>query len=221
LTTYYFTQQLLPTCATNQDQTPSDEAVEKAKGFIKNFGAYLQIHTCLSCVAKLKAGPVVGELLGVGSYDPSHRDAMREIHKANNLTFYDAVSISVSKEKSSPIDYIISDTFNLVAYTQTKLSAVVSKLSIVRYETKAERRRVLINLCMSAYPDIQPWQLREACLEPPSPANSDAEIKKPCTEECLRKLFYEYLSMLLHPVDGHDDARRDSNLVKVRSMLWI
>lgn len=217
--TYYFTQQLLPTCATNQDQTPSEEAVEEAKGFIKNFGAYLQIHTCLSCAAKLKAEAVIGELLGVGSYDPSHRDAMREIHKANNLTFYDAVSISLSKEKSSPIDYI-SDTFNLVAYMQTKLSAVVSNLAIVRYETKADRRRVLINLCVSAYPDIQPWQVRKACLEPPPPVNSDAEIKKPCTEECLRKLFYQYLSMLLYPVDGHNVARRDSNLVKVRNMLW-
>jgi hypothetical protein len=217
LTTYYFTQQLLPTCATNEDQAPSDKAIEKAKGFIKNFGAYLQIHTCLSSAAKLKAGPVIGELLGVGSYDPSHRDAMREIHKANNMTFYDAVSISLYTEKASPIDYI-SDTFNVVAYIQTKLSAVVRKLSIVRYETNAARRRVLINLCMSAYPDIQPWQVREACLiEPPPPVNSDAEIKKPCTEEeCLRKLFYQYLSMLLHPVDGHNVARHDSNLVKVR-----
>lgn len=219
MTTYYFTQQLLPTCATNQDQTPSDEAVEKAKEFIKNYGAYLQIHTCLSCAAKLKAEPVIGELLGVGSYDPSHRDAMREIHKANNLTFYDAVSIYLSKEKASR-RYCISDTFNLVACTQSKLSAIVSNLSIVRYETKAERRRVLINLCMSAYPDIQPWQVREACLEPPPAVNSDAEIKKPCTEECLRKLFYQYLSMLLHPVDGHNDARLDGNLMKVRSLLW-
>jgi hypothetical protein len=219
LTTYYFTQQLLPTCATNQDQTPSDEAVEEAKEFIKNFGAYLQIHRCLSCAAKLKAEAVIEELLGVGSYDPSHRDAMREIHKANNLTFYDAVSISLSKEKALQRDYI-SDTFNLVAYMQTKLSAVVSKLSIVRYDTKAERRRVLINLCMSAYPDIQPWQVREACLELPPPVKSDTEIFKPCTEECLRKLFYLYLSMLLHPVDGHNVARLDSNLVKVRSMLW-
>ena len=60
--------------------------------FMKLYGAYLHMHTSLSCAAKLKAESIIKELLNVASYDPSYRDAMREIQKANNFIFYDPVS---------------------------------------------------------------------------------------------------------------------------------
>ncbi len=63
------------------------------------------------------------------------------------------------------------------------------------------------NLCVSAYPDVQPWQVKRACLHKLQ--------KKESIDESLHDLYYSYLSQLLDPVEGHESARRCSNLVKV------
>lgn len=47
------------------------------------------------------------------------------------------------------------------------------------------------------------------CLVDESPAS---ENKK----KALKDLYYIYLSQLLHPIDGHDVARHDGDIVKVR-----
>ena len=80
---------------------------------------------------------------------------------------------------------------------------------------KAERRRLIISLCVSAYPDLQPWQVKKACLEKSSQSVVGAETRKHCTDECLTELYYTYLSQLLNPLEGHEAARHDGNLVKV------
>lgn len=66
---------------------------EQVARFAKIFGTYLQIHSCLAFSANVEAEKAVDELLTVARYDPSHRDAVREIQKGSNLTFYDAVSV--------------------------------------------------------------------------------------------------------------------------------
>jgi hypothetical protein len=60
--------------------------------FAQKFGTYLQIHSCLAFSASVEADKAVDELLIVARHDPSHQDAIKEIQKAKDLTFYDAVS---------------------------------------------------------------------------------------------------------------------------------
>ena len=65
---------------------------EEAKAFVKKYGAYLQLHSCLSYSAVVKAEAPIGDLLIAASHDPTHRDATKEIQRANALIFYDEVS---------------------------------------------------------------------------------------------------------------------------------
>ena len=101
------------------------------------------------------------------------------------------------------------------------MSAVLKFLNNIRYESREERRNVIRDLCFSAYPDVQPWQVRKACMNQPSikGTESGAETLSTCTEECLSEFYYNYLSMLLHPSDGHPAARHDAKLVKVRTTV--
>jgi hypothetical protein len=91
LVTYYFTQELLSPYSdvSGEARTSLDERVV---AFVKLYGAYLQIHSCLSFSSAVRAEAAIAELLKVSSHDPSHRDAVREIQKGNALTFYDTVS---------------------------------------------------------------------------------------------------------------------------------
>lgn len=66
---------------------------------------------------------------------------------------------------------------------------------------------------MSAYPDLQPWQVRKACFGVES---SDTAAGKMGTEGWLEAYYYGYLSMLLHPQQGNEAARCDCALIKVR-----
>lgn len=83
------------------------------------------------------------------------------------------------------------------------LSAVIEQLHSLRDpDFPKDRRLQVIDYCTSAYPDVRPWQVRRACVE--STAGNDE----------ISSLFYTYLSALLHPIDGHDSARNDKQLVK-------
>jgi hypothetical protein len=95
--TYYFTQKVLgqyPVEDTGEDTSWIDK---EAVAFVKKYGAYLQIHSCLSCSAAVKAVAPINEILQLASHDPTHRDAVREIHKSTSLTFYDSVSVLAKK----------------------------------------------------------------------------------------------------------------------------
>ncbi len=92
------------------------------------------------------------------------------------------------------------------------MSAILQQLQGILNETSFDRKQTIIDLCAAAHPDIRPWQVERACNEgQPQSSNN---------------LYYLYLSQLLHPIDGHDAARRDAFLVKVSSatrlsMLFI
>ena len=60
--------------------------------FIEKFGSYLQLHSCLSFAASVRDESAIAHLLNVAEYDPSYRDAVREIQKSNDMLFYDTVS---------------------------------------------------------------------------------------------------------------------------------
>lgn len=89
-------------------------------------------------------------------------------------------------------------------------------------------------MCVSAFPDVQPWQVRKACLgrmykssssrssssgttTTATTPTSATELKKSISEDILHDFYYSYLTMLMDPVEGHDDARHDANLVEVRT----
>lgn len=95
---------------------------------------------------------------------------------------------------------------------QVKLSAVLEMLHNIRYD-KEERRHLIRDLCVSAYPDVLPWQVRRSCLDP-TPESIHPQIQASCSNDELEDLYYSYLSQLLHPFDGNDKARHDKELLQ-------
>lgn len=93
------------------------------------------------------------------------------------------------------------------------LSAIVKCLPLIREEPSKDRRQMLVDVCVSAYPDLCPWQVKQALVEFPS--GSDVNLSESFKED-LRDLYYYYLSSLLHPHDGHEAARHEKSLVEVR-----
>lgn len=89
------------------------------------------------------------------------------------------------------------------------LSAIVSRLQDLRKQPKSDRRHDMMNLCVLAYPDLLPWQVRKACIG--YDTNEVDSIQ-------LSRMYYDYLSLLLHPSEGHDAARQDAELVTVSSV---
>ena len=67
-------------------------AETEAIAFIRKFGAYLQLHTSLSSAAAANASAPIKELLKLAKFDPTHREAMRDIKASGSLVFYDMVS---------------------------------------------------------------------------------------------------------------------------------
>ena len=89
------------------------------------------------------------------------------------------------------------------------LSAIVKCLPMICEETSTDRRQVLVDVCVSAYPDLCTWQVRQALAEPSNKGKDSGQ---------LQDLYYYYLSSLLHPQDGHETARQDAALVEVS--IW-
>jgi hypothetical protein len=87
------------------------------------------------------------------------------------------------------------------------LSAVVQLLHGIRQEYSKERKISIIDLCSSAFPDVRPWQVAKSC----GVGQGDSDD----TSYEMLHLYYTYLTLLLHPVDGHDSARHDPRLVQV------
>ena len=93
------------------------------------------------------------------------------------------------------------------------LSAVLQRLQTIRSESSQRLRQMTVDLAASAYPDVQPWQVRRQCI---SPNQGDED------DEDFVDLYYTYLSLLLHPVDGHNTARKDRELVNAsRSVVLL
>lgn len=70
---------------------------------------------------------------------------------------------------------------------------------------------MLLDLCVSGYPDVQPWQVHQACLAKPQ---SHADDMPSCSDATMEDEYYKYLCQLLNPIDGHETAREDSDLLK-------
>lgn len=65
-----------------------------------------------------------------------------------------------------------------------------------------------MELCASAFPDILPWQVQMQLSSVDDAPGRAFEKEKD-------DAYYLYLSRLLHPIDGHEIAKKDKSLVKV------
>lgn len=179
LATYFCTEKIIGS-ERNEELSTTNE-----NSFILSYGAYLQIHTCLSFASFVKDEAAISDLLQVASDDPSHQDAMKEIQKSDKILYYDS----------------------------SKLSAVLQSLGGIRFDTNEDQRKAILDLCVSGYPDIQPWQVRTACLSVPQ-TGSDDETRNQYSNAAMEDVYYSYLCQLLNPLDGHEGAREDSSLLK-------
>jgi hypothetical protein len=64
--------------------------------FVEKFGAYLQIHTCLTYAANAKDESAIIHLLDAAKHDLTHLEAIKEITKSKDLVFYEPVSCLLS-----------------------------------------------------------------------------------------------------------------------------
>ncbi|GKY96058.1 hypothetical protein MPSEU_000566000 [Mayamaea pseudoterrestris] len=97
---------------------------------------------------------------------------------------------------------------SLVFYESSMLSGVLQLLASIRACAMKERRLSIIDLCASAFPDVRPSQVKVAC----GICDQNTSIPDPAQLE-FDELYYIYLSQLLHPIEGHETARRDTLLV--------
>lgn len=86
LATYYFTQKLLA------GKEPTADARNDVISFVRNFGSYLKLHTCLVHAASVHAADVVHVLLDLARHDPRHKELMKLGVKPRTLVFYEPVS---------------------------------------------------------------------------------------------------------------------------------
>lgn len=85
------------------------------------------------------------------------------------------------------------------------LSAIIKQVLAIGHQKLAGRSH-LIHLAVSAFPDLRPWLVRQGCMEGAGDGSTQGKD--------LEELYYLYLSLLLHPSDGHEAARQDVDLVK-------
>lgn len=138
---------------------------------IDTHGSYLDLHPCLVAAGKLRSKLLIEKLLEVAKYDSRHKESMKHLKKSdeNVLVFYEPQMLSPLLEKLTSL-FLSSGDFNHAALTA---------------------------LLVSAYPDVQPWCVREVSRV-----------------ENAKSFYFNYMSSLLHHEEGNDAARRDRELVR-------
>lgn len=65
---------------------------EEEKTFVEKYGAYLQMHSCLTYAAAAKDETAILHLLEAAKFDPRHVEGVKEIRKSKHLVLYESVS---------------------------------------------------------------------------------------------------------------------------------
>ena len=89
LVTYYFTHQLLPKFGRS---VSDDSGAAELVAFVRKYGAYMKLHTCLAYSAALKCDKVINELLALAEHDHRHREVISLFHRRHALILYEPVS---------------------------------------------------------------------------------------------------------------------------------
>lgn len=148
---------------------------EELATLIDTHGSYLDLHPCLVAAGKLHSKLLIQKLLEVAKNDSLHRESMKHLEKL--------------------------DENMLIFYEPQMLSALLEMLPSLSAPSGDIDPTALI---VSAYPDLQPWCVREfSCVEN---ANS---------------FYFKYMSSLLHHEEGNDAARRDRELVKEWCLMLL
>ena len=70
----------------------TDSTEDDIAAFLKEYGSYLRMDTCLAYASVLKANFVIELLLSIAKHDPRHREAMKQMSKSTSMVFYEPVS---------------------------------------------------------------------------------------------------------------------------------
>ena len=69
-----------------------DHSDSTIAAFLKEYGSYLRMDTCLAYASVLRATFVIDLLLSIAKHDPRHREAMKQMSKSTSMLFYEPVS---------------------------------------------------------------------------------------------------------------------------------
>lgn len=87
LATYYFTQDILPRFALDNNA----DTLEEALRFVREFGSYLKLHPSFAKAAAVHSPEVISILLDLARHDPRHKEIMKLAAKPSSLSFYEPV----------------------------------------------------------------------------------------------------------------------------------
>ncbi|KAL9179568.1 hypothetical protein ACHAXT_008858 [Thalassiosira profunda] len=146
----------------------AEETENEAAAFLDDYGSYVDIYKCLVAAGKLRSRLIVNKLLGLAKFDYVHKGAVKVLQKAKALLFYEPAMLSA-------------------------LHVLLPSISSGQLSGDVDFAALLV----SAYPDLQPWCVRDASES----ENSGGFYKR-------------YLSCLLHHEEGNAAAKRDESLVK-------
>jgi hypothetical protein len=194
---------LLPKAASNR--AGESYHASDVLDFVKTYGAYLKLPTSFAYASALRFSDVITALLELAEHDPRHKEIVKLFTRRSALILYEPVSLQIFIKMAWP-ESVLDSAPNILRCCQTMLSAVVQCLPLIKEESSADRRQQLVDICVSAFPDLCPWQVKQALLD--TAGGSDVAKR-------MKDLYYYYLSNLLHPHDGSDAARRDPALVQV------
>ena len=95
LVTFYFIHSLLPRLLASNTHNAPDDIEDTIAIFLKEYGSYLRMDTCLAYASVLRVTFVVELLLNIAKHDPRHREAMKQMSKSTSMVFYEPVSAIV------------------------------------------------------------------------------------------------------------------------------
>ena len=116
LVTFYFIRQLLalpgltstdegrkssidswtqsPTTSSAANTSTATPEEERAIDFIKKYGSYLKVHTCIVRASDVGSGPILRALLDMARFDLRHRDCLKRLsNKQTTFFLYESVSV--------------------------------------------------------------------------------------------------------------------------------
>ena len=75
------------------DNTSTATPEERAIDFIKKYGSYLKLHSCIVRASDVGSGPILRTLLDMARFDLHHRDCLKRLSNTQTTFFlYESVS---------------------------------------------------------------------------------------------------------------------------------